>query len=215
MKNAILQIKYRREELMKKLFFAFTFLFAFALSLNAVMDVGKKAYNFSLKSTSGDTIRLSDLKGNIVLLDFWATWCPPCRYSLPRLVELHKKYKNKRVKIIGINLDVKEKNKKYLTAFLKKFKITYPVLFDDGTTSSIYGVRSIPQMYFIDENGVVIKKFLGFYPGLEKEFQKIIEQKLKTLKPEKKKSVSKKKEKTKNADAKKSKNRRTKTNSSK
>lgn len=160
-------------------------LFIFTINstlLWAVADVGTKAYNFKLESVDGDTMALSDYRGKIVLVDFWATWCPPCRYEIPRLVELKKKFKKEPFEIIGVNLDISPKNAKYLKSFMKKYSINYPVLYDNGRMGAIFGIRSIPQTFIIDENGVIVKKYIGFYPGMEKEIEKVIEENINRLK---------------------------------
>lgn len=137
------------------------------------IEIGAPAPNFSLETTTGAKMTLSDFKGKVVLLDFWATWCPPCRFSIPALIKLHEKYKNKNFVILGINVD---EYRKPVLSFVKKQKIEYLVLY--GGREKVewdYRIRAIPSFFLLDGSGKIVKIYSGFYPGLEKEWEKEID----------------------------------------
>ncbi len=119
------------------------------------------AYDFELSDINGKKIKLSDFKDKVVILNFWATWCPPCRAEIPSFVELYKKYKNEGLSIIGVAIDNETKVKN----FVKEFKINYPVLLADEITIQKYGgIRGIPTTFIIDKNGNIIKNYIGYRP---------------------------------------------------
>jgi cytochrome c biogenesis protein CcmG/thiol:disulfide interchange protein DsbE len=124
---------------------------------------GDKAPNFSLKSVDGKTVKLSDYKGKIVIIDFWATWCPPCRRGVPDLISIQKEFK-KDVVVIGISLD-REKTIKDVPGFIKDYGINYPVVYgDDQVTVDYGGIRSIPTSFVIDRKGNVVDSHIGLVP---------------------------------------------------
>lgn len=119
------------------------------------------APEFVLTSTDGKQVKLSDFKGKVVLLDFWATWCGPCRMAIPDLVALKNEYKSKGVEIIGISLD-QEQTKEDVVPFIKQYKINYPVVYGTMQTAMDYGnISSIPTSFIIDKEGKVAASYLG------------------------------------------------------
>ena len=113
-----------------------------------------------LKSVDGKTIKLSDYKGKVVIIDFWATWCPPCRKGIPDLISIQKDYKNKFV-IIGISLDA-EKTIKDVPGFVKSYGINYPIVYGDEKVVTAYGgIQSIPTAFVIDKKGNVVDRHIG------------------------------------------------------
>ena len=128
----------------------------------------KKAPDFSLKSIDGKTVSLSDFRGKTVFLDFWATWCPPCRASIPAVKKLHDKHANaKNVAIIGINVG---ENKKTVEKFIQANEMHYTTLLSDDSIISQYSINSIPRFVIIDENGNILQVYNGYFQGLEKEW---------------------------------------------
>ena len=119
-----------------------------------------KAPDFALKSVDGKIVKLSDYKGKIVIIDFWATWCPPCRRGIPDLVELQKEYKKDLV-VIGISLDA-AKTIKDVPGFIKEYGINYPIVYGDQQVTIDYGgIRSIPTSFVIDQKGNVVDSNVG------------------------------------------------------
>ena len=119
-----------------------------------------KAPDFALKSVDGKIVKLSDYKGKIIIIDFWATWCPPCRRGIPDLVELQKEYKKDLV-VIGISLDA-AKTIKDVPGFIKEYGINYPIVYGDQQVTIDYGgIRSIPTSFVIDQKGNVVDSNVG------------------------------------------------------
>jgi thiol-disulfide isomerase/thioredoxin len=126
---------------------------------------------FDLPSISGKRIKLSDYKGKVVVLDFWATWCPPCREAVPHLVRLYEKLNSKGVEVLGMNLD---QNPGDLEAFLKARPVPYTMVRTDQATSMAYGVSGIPRIFVIDRQGAVRGDFLGFDPSTAKKIDTLV-----------------------------------------
>jgi len=143
------------------------------------VEAGPMAPEFSLMDLSGKTVSLSDYSGKVVLLDFWATWCPPCRMSIPELVALQEKYRDKGLVILGVSVDdPKGVSNKDLKAFKKMAKINYPVIrYNQKVMEDYFGGErmAIPTMFIIDGTGKVIEKIPGFLPGaLEKSLEPLL-----------------------------------------
>ena len=120
----------------------------------------KSAPAWELKDTDGKAVKSSDFKGKVVLLDFWATWCPPCREEIPGFVELQKKYGKEGLVIVGISLD--EQGPKVVKPFMKKYAINYPVVMGDSKTGALFGgVEAIPTTFVIDREGKIVNKHVG------------------------------------------------------
>jgi thiol-disulfide isomerase/thioredoxin len=125
--------------------------------------------DFSLPSVAvgpgaGKEIRLSSYKGKVVLLDFWATWCGPCRMEIPHFVELQKQYGKKGFTLIGVSLD--QQGEAVVKPFMQQWKINYPMVIDAaGEVQASYGgIRSIPTTVLIGKNGEVREVFIGYRP---------------------------------------------------
>ncbi len=118
------------------------------------------APNFELKDLSGNTVRLESFRGHPILLDFWATWCGPCRMSIPLVQEFYAQHKDEGLVVLGLNMDDDPSG---VYGFVKKFKMTYPVLFAANTSvPSDYEVQGIPHFAFIDPNGHILRIYQGF-----------------------------------------------------
>lgn len=125
----------------------------------AAIEAGNEAPDFSLKDINGKDVKLSDFKGRAVILDFFASWCPPCRQEVPDFVELQKTYGDKGFTVIGVAL-VSAKDAK---DFAGEFGVNYPILVDDGKVSDLYGpIRSIPTTFILDKSGKITKVYIGF-----------------------------------------------------
>ena len=117
--------------------------------------------DFTLKDLSNKDVSLSDFEGKVIILNFFATWCPPCRHEVPDFVELYNEYNDDGLVIIGVAQD--REGVSAVKPFAEKNNITYPVLIDDGSASKLYGpIRAIPTTLIIDREGNIANKFIGF-----------------------------------------------------
>jgi len=121
--------------------------------------VSGAAPDFTLQDMSGKKVSLSGLKGSVVLLDFWATWCPPCRESMPGLERLHKTYGSRGLTVLAISMD--EGGWDHVKSFMDENRITFSVLQGTEDVSTKYQVRMIPAIYLVDKQGVIRKQYLG------------------------------------------------------
>ena len=117
------------------------------------------AKDFSLTTLDGATIDLAGLRGKVVMLDFWASWCAPCRYEAPDLARVYLDYADRAVEFVGV--DIWDQRQDAID-HVDRYQITYPNGVDDrGMIAITYGVRGIPEKVFIDQDGVIVKKFVG------------------------------------------------------
>lgn len=142
---------------------------AMAMGLEVGAQEGSRAPQFTLRDLSGQSRSLPDLKGKVVVLDFWATWCPPCRASIRELVKLQQKHQDKGLVVLGISVDDPQMaSDKQLNAFAKKQKMNYPVLrASDELMVDYFGKEAplIPTAFIVDREGMLRGKILGFRPG--------------------------------------------------
>lgn len=132
--------------------------------------------DFTLYSIDGVEYTLSEFKGQVVVIDFWATWCPPCRNSIPVFIRLYQKYHEQGFTILGISLDNDEQA---LRDYSKQMKISYPVLIGNKEIAKAYQVSGIPKTIFLDKKGTVRKTQVGFAPELEAQFDQFVDSLLK------------------------------------
>ncbi|MDD5274502.1 MAG: TlpA disulfide reductase family protein [Methylovulum sp.] len=168
---------------MKKKTFITTaaFLMGAVFSLNAsAVDVGQPAPQFTLPSLQqGQPVNLQQFNGKVVYLDFWASWCAPCRISFPLLNKLHQKLKSQGFEVVAINLDEKKENGE---KFLQEIPVDFTVLHDtNGEWSDKYVVESMPTSFIIDKHGVVQMIHHGFTSedinGLEQKINALLAEK--------------------------------------
>jgi len=123
---------------------------------NSHLMIGEPAPDFSAVDLSGSPITLIEQQGNLVLLDFWATWCGPCLKGLPYIEAIHKKFGDRRLKVIGINLDRRGED---FHSYCETADFSYPQVFDEGRRiADDYGVQMLPSLFLIDETGKVMRK---------------------------------------------------------
>jgi cytochrome c biogenesis protein CcmG/thiol:disulfide interchange protein DsbE len=125
------------------------------------------APDFTLKSLDNQEITLSKLKGKVVLLDFWATWCAPCRESIPHLIQLYNSYKDKGLEVIGMNLD--KGSLETIHRFEESMDIPYAITIATEEVARDYGVNALPTTFLIDRSGKIRQKLLGFNSEISKK----------------------------------------------
>lgn len=144
-------------------------LFALALAVAAAP--------FSLKDLSGKTVKLSDFRGKVVLLDFWATWCDSCLESLPVYQKLHETRRQDGLVVLGVDEDSRAKG---VAAFASKHGVSYPVLLDsDKEAYYAYRVRGLPTAFLIGRDGAVARRWTGFQPSDEAQLRQAVDDLLK------------------------------------
>lgn len=133
-----------------------------------------KAYDFGLSTIDGGYITLNEFKGKVVLLDFWAEWCGPCKRVTPTIVSLYNKYKDKGFVAIGMNLDNESDFDKVID-YIKQSKINYPITIKGFHIAQKYGVKGIPRFFLIDKEGKIALSIEGAVPNLENDLKSSIE----------------------------------------
>jgi peroxiredoxin len=140
----------------------------------SALDAGAKAPEIALTDLTGKKVDLASLAGKVVIIDFWATWCAPCREELPELEKFHQKYGSKGLAIVGVSVD---KEAGGIKDFLGKLKVTFPVVHDAGhAVSGKYGPPRMPSSYIVDRKGIVRYVHGGYRAGDAAEFEKQIQE---------------------------------------
>ncbi|MEO0097981.1 MAG: TlpA disulfide reductase family protein [candidate division WOR-3 bacterium] len=140
----------------KKILLFFFLLFIFCgLKEKSLLESSK---DFTLPTLAGENITLSKLKGKVVLLDFWATWCPPCRRAIPELVKIYEEYKDRNFLVLGIGLDEKTD----LLKVQEELNITYPILIGNDKVAKQYEIEAIPTLILLDKRGKTQLRKVGF-----------------------------------------------------
>lgn len=135
---------------------------AHASQLKVGFEEGNLAPDFELKDVEGNPLKLSSLKGKKVILNFWASWCPPCRQEMPDMEKFYLDQKDKGIEILAVNLTNAEKSREDVTNFMRANSITFPVVLDEkGKVGQSYNVSSIPASFIIDSQGVIQRKLVG------------------------------------------------------
>ena len=137
-----------------------------------VQAAGSAAPDFSLPARDGSTVKLSDLKGQVVMVNFWATWCGPCRQEMPLLAQLQSKYEPLGFTVLGVNV---EPDSAAAVAWLKGVPVDFPILFDrKNAVAQSFGVEGMPSSVFIDRNGNVRYVHRGYAAGDESKYADMI-----------------------------------------
>ncbi|MGA8204825.1 MAG: TlpA disulfide reductase family protein [Woeseiaceae bacterium] len=142
---------------------------AFAVSGLASSDLtGQAAPDFALKSSTGENLRLSEYRGDVVMVNFWATWCGPCRQEMPLLDQLYSRYERVGFTLLGVNID---DNSSKAMNMVQELGVSFPVLFDSRKeVSKLYQVDTMPATVLIDREGTVRYIHHGYKPGYENEY---------------------------------------------
>jgi len=129
---------------------------------------GQTAPDFVLKSATGENLRLSEYRGDVVMINFWATWCGPCRQEMPLLDELYGRYQRVGFNLLGDNID---DDPRRAMAMVNELGISFPVLFDeDKKVSKLYEVEAMPLTILLDREGTVRHVHHGYQPGYEQKY---------------------------------------------
>ncbi|MFF2089869.1 TlpA disulfide reductase family protein [Paenibacillus sp. NPDC058174] len=131
-------------------------------SLTIGINQGNIAPDFELNTLEGDSFKLSDFRGKKVIVNMWATWCPPCRAEMPDMQKFYDKHKDENITVIAINMTTSEKSVDSVPKFLNEFGITFPVLLDDtNKAGDIFQVYALPTSFIIDSKGIIQQKVTG------------------------------------------------------
>ncbi|MBA4373511.1 MAG: hypothetical protein C0402_11700 [Thermodesulfovibrio sp.] len=129
--------------------------------ISASVAPGSNAPEFTAKDLSGQNISLSGLAGRVVVLEFWATWCPPCRSTIPDLVALQEKYRDRNVTVLAVSVDEGSNLTAKLQDFARENKINYSILLGSEIITQTYKVRNIPVLFLIDKTGKIVSQHVG------------------------------------------------------
>ena len=122
--------------------------------------VGKVAPALTLTDMQGRQVSLEQFHGKVVILNFWATWCPPCREEMPSMEKLYQDYKEQGLVLLAVNIE--ENGKQAVSTFLQKRPYSFPILLDsDNVAQNTFGVFRFPESFIIDRNGVIVEKIVG------------------------------------------------------
>ena len=154
---------------------------SFLLTINTVnakdvqegLEIGDKAPDFKLNTLEGETLQLSDFRGERVMINFWATWCPPCRQEMP---DMQRFYQEHEPVILSVNLTDTEINTNQVEQFMQELELTFPVLLDkEAEVSNLYRIQPIPMTYMIDAEGIIQFKSFGAltYDQMVKQFEQM------------------------------------------
>lgn len=128
-----------------------------------------RAPDFTLDSRGGDSVSLAELEGNVVLVNFWATWCGPCREEMPHLEAIYQRYKDLGFTLLGVNV---EEDSSDASKFLAETPVSFPILFDpENEVSKLYDVVAMPSTVLIGRDGTMRYIHHGYQPGYEQEYQ--------------------------------------------
>lgn len=146
---------------------------------------GKQAPNFTLPDLNGQKVSLASYKGHPLVVDFWATWCAPCKIEIPWFEKLHDQYASQGLEILGVSADDLDKNdpaklfteKRDISTFVSKMRMNYPILIDaDSVANDWGGLDALPTTFFIDKNGKIVASTVGLTPRdeIESDIKKAI-----------------------------------------
>lgn len=129
---------------------------------------GQAAPDFVLRSATGENLRLSEYRGDVVLINFWATWCGPCRQEMPLLDDLYGRYERVGFNLLGVNID---EDSRRAMQMVQELGVNFPVLFDENkAVSKLYEVEAMPVTILVDREGIVRHVHHGYKPGYEEKY---------------------------------------------
>lgn len=131
------------------------------------LDPEERAPSFTIQTLTGETVSLEDFRGKRILLNFWATWCPPCKEEMPDMQTLYNEFKDQDFVVLAVNVTITEKSSEVVTKFVEDYDLNFPILMDEkGEVAHQYEILSYPTSFFIDSDGIIRKKIVG---GLSKK----------------------------------------------
>lgn len=134
----------------------------------------QKAPDFTLENMQGKKVSLSDLKGKIVIVNFWATWCPPCIEEMPSMEKLYQKFKGEDFELLAVNAE--DNGKELVEGFLKKNNFSFPILLDeDAKVQQLFNIFRLPETVIINRNGEIVTKVLGGRDWMDKEIVRVLD----------------------------------------
>lgn len=146
----------------------------FSAALAQGKEIEESVPDFTLESRQGDNLRLENFRGQVVMLNFWASWCGPCRQEMPLMDDLYKQYKDLGFTVLAVNVDA---NREEAHRFLDKVSVTYPILYDpESRVSELYRVQAMPTTVMIDRSGMGRFIHYGYKPGYEDDYEQQIRQ---------------------------------------
>lgn len=154
---------------------AVLFLMVMMFAMNAQAEALEgPAPDFTLKSRSGENVKLSELRGDVVMINFWASWCAPCRQEMPLLEDMHKKYSDLGFVLLGVNV---EEDSSKAAELLREVPVSFPVLYDNtNKVTKLYKVVAMPSTVMVDRDGNMRYLHRGYLPGYEAEYIKQIKE---------------------------------------
>lgn len=133
-------------------------------------DLKGPAPDFTLKSVRGDNLRLSEHRGEVVMINFWASWCAPCRDEMPILNDLYLRYRDLGFTLLGVNV---EEDGNAARKLLNELKVVFPVVFDgDNSVSKLYDIEAMPSTVLVDRDGNLRYLHRGYLPGYEEDYER-------------------------------------------
>jgi len=147
--------------------------------IQARADISGPAPDFTLKSRSGENVKLSELRGQVVMINFWASWCGPCRQEMPILEQIYRHYQPMGFTLLGINV---EEDSSAANKVLKDISVSFPVLYDNkNQVSESYQVRAMPSTFLIDRDGQVRYMHKGYQSGYEDAYPEQVRELIREL----------------------------------
>lgn len=141
-------------------------------SVHSSVNLKEEAPDFTLKSLTGSNLRLEEYRGQVVLINFWASWCGPCRQEMPILDRLHQRYEDTGFAVLGVNVEGEVEPAQKI---VDKTKVTFPVLIDEGqVVSQLYELEAMPSTVVVDRDGVVRYVHRGYKPGDEAKYVEVV-----------------------------------------
>ncbi len=152
------KLSFKKPGILVKGFLLVVVFLSFPAAVFAIPQKGQPAPPFEVVTTTGQPLTLASYRGHVLILDFFASWCQPCKRSIPHLVELNRKYGKQGLQILGLSLD---EDKDDLVDFITPLKLNYPAAQANEDLQIAYGLRSIPTLYIISKKGVIAEKIMG------------------------------------------------------